>query len=285
MHSEQTTGSGMNRRKRAILDALQPAVAFAMECQPPARALADVTGLAVKNRVTAEAAGELLIYGRIGGGGWFSDGVSASDVAAALKELGPGPVNVRINSGGGDVFDGVAIHSLLAAHAGAITVYVDGLAASAASFIMLAGDRVVAARNSFIMIHDAMTLVFGAKARMQRTIDLLDKVSDNIADMYSEKAGEDVAYWRAKMEENGEDGVWYTGNEAYHAGLVDEITGASDEDEERTQNFLSGWVNILPDDVKARFENSRKREEKQDDNPPAVMDRALLNDIMKGVFA
>lgn len=281
----------MNKRKRAIIDALAPAVAFAMEHQPEPRPLADVPGLAVKNRVSAQAAGELLIYGRIGGGGWFNDGVSASDVAAALKELGPGPVNVRINSGGGDVFDGVAIHSLLAAHAGTITVYVDGLAASAASFIMLAGDRVVAARNSFVMIHDAMTLVFGAKARMQRTIDLLDKVSDNIADMYAEKAGEDVSYWRAKMEENGEDGVWYTGAEALDVGLVDEITGADDEEDERTENFLKGWVNVLPEEVATRIRMSedilapeRECKEKQED-PPAAMDWAPLNDIMKGVFA
>lgn len=281
----------MNKRKRAIIDALRPAVAFAMENQPESRPLADVPGLAVKNRVSAEAAGELLIYGRIGGGGWFSDGVSASDVAAALKDLGPGPVNVRINSGGGDVFDGVAIHSLLAAHSGTITVYVDGLAASAASFIMLAGDRVVAARNSFIMIHDAMTLVFGAKARMQRTIDLLDKVSDNIADMYAEKAGEDVAYWRAKMEENGEDGVWYTGAEALDAGLVDEITGGDEDDEdERTENFLKGWVNVLPEEVAARIKNKvidddPVVEETDKQDQPAVMDWASLNNIMKEVFA
>lgn len=273
----------MNGRRRAILNALEPAVAFALENQA-ARPLAEVNGLAVRARVSAEAPADIMIYGRIGGGGFFYDGISASDVAAALREVGPGPVNVRINSGGGDVFDGVAIHSLLARHPGTVTAYVDGLAASAASFVMLAGERVVASRNSMIMIHDAMTMVFGAKATLQRAVDLLDKVSDNIADMYAEKAGEDIEYWRAKMKENGEDGVWYTGAEALDAGLVDEITGSDDEDEDddaRVDGFLSGWINMLPGDVASRVKNSTE----QDPPAPVGIDVSALKNIMKEVFA
>jgi len=273
----------VNKRRRAILSALEPAVAFSMSHQPAPRALADVTGLAVRARVSAEAPADVLIYGRIGGGGWFMDGISASDVAAALKEAGPGPINVRINSGGGDVFDGVAIHSLLARHPGTVTTYVDGLAASAASFIMLAGERVVASRNSMVMIHDAMTGVFGAKARLQRALELLDKVSDNIADMYAEKAGEDVEYWRAKMEENGEEGVWYTGQEALDVGLVDDITGDDEEDEdERVDNFLSGWVNMLPAPVAERVQNAHKEPQAPD---PVMLDADVITGIMKEVFA
>lgn len=286
----------MNRRKRAILSALEPAVSFALQNAAPARALADVNGLAVTARVSAEAPAELMIYGRIGGGGWFDDGISANDVAAALREAGPGPINVRINSGGGDVFDGVAIHSLLARHPGVVTTYVDGLAASAASFIMLAGERVVASRNSMVMIHDAMTGVFGAKARLARALELLDKVSDNIADMYAEKAGEDVEFWRAKMEENGEDGVWYTGQEALDVGLVDDVVSDDDEDE-RVDNFLSGWVNMLPAPVAERVRNAidddktpdvdDSRASDQHDKVPApvAIDVAALKEIMKEVFA
>ena len=284
----------MNKRRRAILSALEPAVSFALTNGPAPRALAEVPGLAVRARVSAEAPAELMIYGRIGGGGWFMDGISASDVAAALKEAGPGPINVRINSGGGDVFDGVAIHSLLARHPGTVTTYVDGLAASAASFIMLAGERVVASRNSMVMIHDAMTGVFGAKARLARALELLDKVSDNIADMYAEKAGEDVEFWRAKMEENGEDGVWYTGQEALDAGLVDDITGDDDEEDERVDNFLSGWVNMLPAPVAERVSSAHKdpvlvaeRNHGEETTVPApvTLDVEALKEIMKEVFA
>ena len=288
----------MNKRRRAILDALTPAIDFAMDRPGGERPLSEVVGLSMRARPSAEAPGELLLYGRIGGGGWLADGIGAADVAAALKELGPGPLDVRINSGGGDVFDGVAIHSLLARHPGAVTVYVDGLAASAASFIMLAGDRVRASRNAMIMIHDAMTMTFGSASTHQRAIDLLGKVSDNIADMYAERAGEDPEYWRGRMTENGEDGVWYTGTEALDAGLVDEIVGADGEDDDdpdedpdapmdaRTARFLAGWTAVLPEAVAARVENSITPE------PPEQLtihwDRASVaafTNLMKEVLA
>lgn len=284
----------MNKRRREILDALSPAVEFAMaRCAEQVRERSDVPGLSMKARVDASAPAELLIYGRIGGGGWLMDGITAADVAAALKDAGPGPIDVRINSGGGDVFDGVAIHSLLSRHPGTVNVYVDGLAASAASFIMLAGETVKASRNSMIMVHDAMTMTFGAAAAHQRAIDLLAKVSDNIADMYAERAGEDAAFWRAKMTENGEDGVWYTGLEALDAGLVDEIAGQSDDDPDddepmdaRTSAFLSGWVGILPEQVAARVEDSaRERVREQQDEHAVRLDVSALANLMKEVLA
>lgn len=232
----------MNKRRREILAQLQPAADVALG---RSKARPDVPGLAMHKRVSADAAAEISIYGTIGGGGWFSDGISASDVAAALRDAGAGPVNVRLNSGGGDVFDGIAIHTLLARHPGTVTVYVDGLAASAASFIMLAGDRVVSARNAMIMIHDGMTMTYGGPATHQRSLDLLTKVSDNIADMYAEKAGEDAQFWRAAMEQNGEDGTWYTGTEALDAGLVDELTEVPDEqDVDNVARALVGWSDL-----------------------------------------
>lgn len=240
----------MNKRRRLLLEALAPAVQFAMENCGKCRDAKSVPGLHSTARVDAQAPAEIMIYGTIGGGFW-SDGVTAADVAGLLKEAGPGPVNVRINSGGGDVFQGVAIHSLLARHSGTVTVYVDGLAASAASFIMLAGDRIVAARNAFVMIHDAMTYTYGNGDSHRAAGDLLDKVSDNIADMYAERAGEDVAYWRDIMTVNGEDGTWYTGQEAMDAGLVDEITTASDDEDEEVANRLAGWVDLLPEKISA----------------------------------
>ena len=247
----------MNKRRREILAALTPAVELAMSRQdgwkvsnPDSLLKRDVPGLALHARVSAEAPAELMIYGRIGGGGWFEDGISASDVAALLREAGPGPINVRINSGGGDVFDGVAIHSLLARHPGTVTTYIDGLAASAASFIMLAGHRIVSARNAMVMIHDGMTGAYGNADTLRRSAELLDKVSVNIADMYAEKAGEDVEHWRGLMTVNGEDGTWYTGVEALNVGLVDELTETPD-DEGMVWDRLAGWVGDLPEKVRA----------------------------------
>jgi ATP-dependent protease ClpP protease subunit len=234
----------MNKRRRDILAALVPALEFAHQQTPnPPRALADVPGLHVK--ATASGA-ELMIYGPIGGG-MFDMGISAADVAAALREAGPGPIDVRLNSPGGDVFQGVAIHTMLARHAGVVTVHVDGLAASAASFIMLAGDRIVMARNAMVMIHDGMTGSYGNGATLRRAADLLDKVSASIADMYAERAGEDPEHWRNLMTVNAEDGTWFTGEEAHAAGLVDALTETPDEDEnDQVWDRLANWTDRLP---------------------------------------
>lgn len=274
----------MNKRRREILTALQPAIQHALEND---RTLAgrdphSVPGLALRPRAEASAPAELLIYGRIGGGGWFSEGISAADVAALLREAGPGPVNVRINSPGGDVFDGVAIHSLLARHPGTVTAYVDGIAASAASFIMLAGDRIVAARNGFVMIHDAMTITYGNGDSHRAAGELLDKVSDNIADMYAERAGEDAEYWRNLMTVNGEDGTWYTGQEALDAGLVDEITtGKGEDDDEDVAARLSGWSAFLPKKIAAAI---KLPADPAEDTTP-TWDVAQFQTLMKGVLA
>lgn len=241
----------MNKRRREILASLAPAVEFAAKQAPKASPSA-VPGLAVHARVSASAPAELMIYGPIGGSMW-DGGIGAADVAAALREAGPGPIDVRLNSGGGDVFQGVAIHTLLARHAGTITVHVDGLAASAASFIMLAGDRIRMARNAMVMIHDGMTGSYGNAATLRRAADLLDKVSASIADMYAERAGEDPEHWRGLMTVNAEDGTWFTGQEAYDAGLVDELTETPDEDEEsQVWDRLANHVDILPEPIAAR---------------------------------
>src|SRR5690242_15645133 len=118
----------MNKRRREILAAVQPIVDLALKSGSDKPRT--VPGLALHKRVNAAAPAELMIYGTIGGGGWFDDGISAIDVATILREAGPGPIDVRINSGGGDAFQGIAIHSLLSRHNGHVTTYNDGVAAS-----------------------------------------------------------------------------------------------------------------------------------------------------------
>jgi ATP-dependent protease ClpP protease subunit len=265
----------VNKRHRAILSALQPATDAALKRPKHDRA---VPGLAMHKRPTADAAAELIIYGTIGGGGWFDEGIGASDVQAVLQQAGPGPVNVRLNSPGGDVFDGVAIHSLLARHPGAVTVYVDGLAASAASFIMLAGDRIVSARNAFVMIHSAMTMTYGNPKTHLDAAALLEKVSDNIADMYAERAGEDPAFWRNLMDTNGEDGTWYTGQEALTVGLVDELTTTPDDfDEDKAvSGRLLAWHAMLPPQAR-EFVSDHPVETDDEDDEDEGADQDLID--------
>lgn len=281
----------MNSRRRAILAALAPVTEFALErARASVRASGardphSVPGLTLRPRADANTPAELLIYGAIGGGGWFSEGISAADVAALLRDAGPGPVNARINSGGGDVFDGIAIHTLLSRHPGQVTTYNDGIAASAASVILMAGQHIVSARNAFTMIHDAMTYTYGNADTHGRAGDLLTLASDNIADLYAERAGEDAAYWRDLMTVNGEDGTWYTGSDALAAGLVDEITQVPDEDDAAAVGArLAGWVDVIP----ARLHASIKippAPDAQESKPLAMQWNARqFIDTVKGAF-
>lgn len=164
----------------------------------------------------ANAAPEVFIYDEIG---YF--GVTASDFAADIRALDTDELTLHINSPGGDVYDGLAIYQALRTHRASVTVHVDGLAASAASFIAMAADKVVMAPRSSLMIHDAYTMTIGNAGDIRKTADLLDKASQNIAEIYAEKAGTPVDFWRDRMR----DETWYDAQEAVDAGLADEVEG------------------------------------------------------------
>lgn len=161
----------------------------------------------------AEKAADVYIYDEIGY--W---GVSANDFAVQLAALDVSTINLKINSPGGEVFDGVAIYNAIKNHPATVNVSVDGLAASAASFIAMAGDTVKMARGSQMMIHDALAICIGNAADMIETAGLLDKISETIASLYAEKAGGTITSWRDAMRAE----TWYTADEAVAAGLADE---------------------------------------------------------------
>lgn len=147
-------------------------------------------------------------------------GVTASDFVALLEQISASSIELRINSPGGDVYDGIAIYSALIDHPANVAVKVDALAASAASFIAQAGDTVEMGRNSELMIHDAWGMCVGNAADMLEMNAILNKASDNIASIYAARAGNGgTATWRKRME--GE--VWYSAQEAVDVGLADSV--------------------------------------------------------------
>jgi ATP-dependent Clp endopeptidase proteolytic subunit ClpP len=169
---------------------------------------------------------EVYLYDEIGA--W---GITALEFVNELQALNGKDFDLHIASPGGEVFDGIAIYNAIKNHKGEVTVYVDSLAASAASFIAMAGDKVVIAKNAEMMIHDAMGLVIGNASDMQEMISTLDRLSNNIASIYSDKAGGSPDEWRSLMKEER----WYNAQEAVDAGLADEIQGAP-KDEEPTDS-------------------------------------------------
>jgi ATP-dependent protease ClpP protease subunit len=153
-------------------------------------------------------------------------GVTASDFVAELSELaGVTQIDLHVNSPGGDVFEGLAIMNCLRAHPANVTTYVDGIAASIASVIAMAGDQIVMGPHSQLMIHEGSALCIGNAADMRKTAELLDFQSDNIAGVYAARAGGTVEAWRALMVAE----TWYTAEEAVKAGLADEVAQRTNE--------------------------------------------------------
>lgn len=173
----------------------------------------------IENKAGSTTA-DVWIYDEIG---YF--GVTASDFVRELQGIDADKIIVHLNTPGGDAFDGIAIYGALRSHKASVEVQVDSLAASAGSFIAQAGDKRVMARNATMMIHDAHGLVVGNAADMSEMADLLNKTSDNIADIYMQRAGGTIQSWREAMKAT----TWYNADEAVIAGLADEISDAGDQ--------------------------------------------------------
>jgi ATP-dependent Clp protease protease subunit len=165
-------------------------------------------------------AAEMYLYGPIGQT-MFGDGVSAKQVADDLKKIGGvKTIDLRINSEGGDVFDGKAIYALLIENKAHIRVHIDGLAASAASFIAMAGNEINISEGGFLMIHDAYAGVMGRADQMRSMADLLDSVNGTIVDVYAARTKQDKDKIRKWMS----DETWFTGAEALSNGFATKMT-------------------------------------------------------------
>lgn len=162
---------------------------------------------------------EIVIYDQIGQSMW-GDGYGSKKFNADLKALGNVKnINVRLNSPGGDVFEGQTIFNRLLAHKAHVTVYIDGLAASIASVIAMAGDKVVMAENALFMIHDPWSFAMGTAEDMRSTADVLDKVKDALLTAYTRKSDLPEDKISALMDAE----TWMTAKEALDMGFVDEI--------------------------------------------------------------
>ncbi|MGE0408866.1 MAG: head maturation protease, ClpP-related [Amphiplicatus sp.] len=166
----------------------------------------------------ASPAFAIELYGDIGMGDIY-----ARDVSRALKAAkDASEIDLRINSAGGDVFEGVAIYEALQRFPGRVTAHVDGLAASAASFIAMAADEIRIAPAGFIMIHPAQGLGIGPAETMRQMADTLDKITARIAQAYSARTGvtEDKALALMAAE------TWFDAEEAVAAGFADRLSEA-----------------------------------------------------------
>lgn len=164
--------------------------------------------------------GEIWLYDQVGAS-WFSDGVTAKSFQKDLAALGKvTTINLHINSPGGDVFDGFAIYNQLAQHPARIEVDIDGVAASIASIIAMAGDEIRIAKNAQMMIHNPRGFAAGDEGEMQRVAALLRNVKANLVDTYRDRTGNTAEKLAAWMDEE----TWFSAAAAVEHGFATAVT-------------------------------------------------------------
>lgn len=177
----------------------------------------------VKNEVNGNS--EILLYGPIAGeSSWWGDEVTPRSFAEDLESLGGKDVTVRINSGGGDVFAAHAIHNQLVAYKGRVTVVIDGLAASAATIIAVAGDRIIMPANALFMIHNpaiGLSDYYGAD-ELLKAAEALNTIKDSIVAAYRKRCKASAEELAAMMDAE----TWMGAAECLEKGFVDEIQGS-----------------------------------------------------------
>ncbi|UXS76363.1 head maturation protease, ClpP-related [Staphylococcus chromogenes] len=221
-----------------------------------------------------DSIGEIDIYGEIIDESWrMSDTeTSAPSFKDALKELKDvKQITVNINSGGGDVFSGVAIHNMLKSHKAHVTVKIDGLAASIASVIAMAGDKVVIPRNAMLMIHNAWTFAVGNASDLRKQAEDLEKINSVVINSYLDKNPDiDEDELRSLMDEE----TWLTAQEAKDFGLVDEIA----EPNKAAANITKSQIERY-DNVPSKFKN----EESTVETPKETKQEVTADDVMSAL--
>ena len=181
--------------------------------------------LDVRDEAEAPEERVLEINGEIASESWFDDDVTPKLFKDELLS-GNGPITIWLNSPGGDCIAASQIYSMLMDYAGEVTVKVDGIAASAASVIAMAGTKVLMAPTALMMIHNPMTMAWGDKSEMTKAIEMLDEVKESIMNAYEIK----TSLSRAKLSHLMDSETWMNANKAIELGFADDILKDSKKD-------------------------------------------------------
>ena len=198
------------------------------------------TKLQVKNEVNSDTA-ELYLYGTIRKAYWWEDEdacINANRVKNALADLKGKDLNIHINSGGGDIFESIAICNLLKQHGGHITIIVDALAASGASVICNGADKVIMLSNSMMMIHKAWTYTEGNADDLRKVANDLDKMDNAVLASYKSRFVGTEEELKALIKESS----WFTAEECKSLGFCDEILDEEQDQEEEPQENIKNSI-------------------------------------------
>ena len=207
---------------------------------------------------------EMMCYGTIGMN-WWGDGITAASVKRQIDEQPHSKIRMRINSMGGDAFEGIAIHNLLRAQAKPVEMCVDGLAASAASIIAMAGDTISMGSNAMMMIHNAQTGCQGYATDMRKVADILDKISTAVCQTYADRTGNSMAKCQEMMDAE----TWMTAADCIKDNFATTLTEMPDQPEPDSDELRSSPLALiyrnLPERYKAAAPAPAPAEQEADD--------------------
>jgi ATP-dependent protease ClpP protease subunit len=201
----------------------------------------------IKNKSATKA--EIVIYAPIGQSFW-EESISASQFSEELKKLDSSvnEITVRINSPGGDVFDGIAIYNRLKQHKAKKIVYIDGLAASIASIIALAGDEIIMGEGALYMVHLPWTFAMGNRKDLDTTINRLLDIEEQLISIYAKKTKKE----RSEIRRMLEDETWMDSTTALEEGFVDKKSDTESLPIAASVFDKAQWINKAPKNFKNR---------------------------------
>jgi ATP-dependent Clp protease protease subunit len=208
-------------------------------------------------KAEADGAAEITIYERIGYDWWSGEGVEGKKFVEDLQKIPQGrPITLRINSHGGNVHDGMLIYNRLKERRAQLTVKVDGVAASIASVIALAGSKLEMPRNSLLMVHNPWAYAEGDADTMRQAADMLDKHRDAIMAVYEEKTGATREQIKGWMDRE----TWMTGDEAHANKFCDQVTNEQISFQACSPEDLGRFRNV-PEQLRGNPQQNRKTED------------------------
>lgn len=219
----------------------------------------------------------LFLNGTIAEDSWFDDDVTPHLFKDELLS-GKGDVTVWINSPGGDCVAAAQIYNMLVDYKGNVTVKIDGIAASAASVIAMAGTKVLMSPVSMLMIHNPMTIAYGSSEEMQRAISMLDEVKNSIINAYEIKTG----ISRTKLSHLMDAETWMDANKAVELGFADEVITRNMDMENMEVPQVSmlysktAVTNSLMDKLAEKCKTKQKVNNEQKIKADSLMDRLNL---------
>lgn len=186
---------------------------------------------------------DIFIYGDITRYRWDEEDTTANSFKEDLDALGDvSTINLYINSPGGSVFEGVAIHNMLKRHKAKVNVYIDALAASIASVIAMAGDTIFMPKNSMMMIHNPWTFAMGNAAELRKVADDLDRIAVSAIQSYLAKTGDKIT--EDKLKELLDAETWLSADEAYEYGLCDVVQESNEMAASISDELFAKYKNV-----------------------------------------